>query len=183
LDLLTPYTFTQLWATGSYNAIAILQNFQFTVAHTLRFSVITSRILATDLYPFYCHFKSHMKSSFHFAIILQLQIPKAPLDLISLLPISYPGRLASRNSTVVLYSVASSDWPFITPRHGPRRKQFIVDEACLPRDSLAIDVLLSLALAPAGICLRSPYLAMGIHVTMSQMRTGLFVGKALAVYL
>jgi hypothetical protein len=32
-----------------YNAITILQNLQFTVTHTLRFSVFISRILATDL--------------------------------------------------------------------------------------------------------------------------------------
>jgi hypothetical protein len=42
-------TFTQLGTTGNYSAIAILHTFQFTVAHTLGFSVFTRRILATDL--------------------------------------------------------------------------------------------------------------------------------------
>jgi hypothetical protein len=44
-----------------YSAIAILH----TVAQALGFSVFTSRILATDLPQSHCHFRSHMKSSFH----------------------------------------------------------------------------------------------------------------------
>jgi hypothetical protein len=36
-------------STLNYNAIAILHNFQFAVAHALGFSVLTSRILATHL--------------------------------------------------------------------------------------------------------------------------------------
>jgi hypothetical protein len=42
-----------------------LHTFQFTVAHTLGFSVFTSCILAMDFSQSHCHFKSHMKSSFH----------------------------------------------------------------------------------------------------------------------
>jgi hypothetical protein len=45
-----------------YSSIAILHTFQFTVAHALGFSVFNSRILATDLSQYHCHFKSHMKS-------------------------------------------------------------------------------------------------------------------------
>jgi hypothetical protein len=41
--------------------------------HALRFSVFTSPILATDLQQSHCHFKSHMKSSFH------SQIPLLPV--------------------------------------------------------------------------------------------------------
>jgi hypothetical protein len=41
--------FTQLGTTGNYIAIADLNTLQYTVAHTLGFSVFTSRILATDL--------------------------------------------------------------------------------------------------------------------------------------
>jgi hypothetical protein len=33
---------------NQYSAIAVLHTFQFTVAHALRFSVSTSRLLATD---------------------------------------------------------------------------------------------------------------------------------------
>jgi hypothetical protein len=43
---------------------------------------------------------------------------------------------------------------------------YIVDEACLPRRCLAIYVLLSLSLAPAGMCLPSGCQAMGIQVTI-----------------
>jgi hypothetical protein len=51
-----------------YSAIAILHNFQFTILHALGFSVFTCRILPTDLSQYHCHFKSHMKSSFHLLI-------------------------------------------------------------------------------------------------------------------
>jgi hypothetical protein len=40
-------------------------HFQFTVTRALRFSVFTSRILATALSQSPCHFKSHLESSFH----------------------------------------------------------------------------------------------------------------------
>jgi hypothetical protein len=40
-------------------------HFQFTVTHSLGFSVFTSRILVTDLQPYHCNFKSHVKSSLH----------------------------------------------------------------------------------------------------------------------
>jgi hypothetical protein len=53
-----------LETTGNYSAVADLRTLQFTVAHTLGFSVFTSRILATDLSQSHCNFKSHMKSSF-----------------------------------------------------------------------------------------------------------------------
>jgi hypothetical protein len=48
-----------------YSSIAVLHTFQFKVTHAIRFSVFTSRILATDLSQSHCHFKSHMKFSFH----------------------------------------------------------------------------------------------------------------------
>jgi hypothetical protein len=41
--------YIQLGTTDNYSAVAILHTLQFTVAHTPRFSVFTSRILATDL--------------------------------------------------------------------------------------------------------------------------------------
>jgi hypothetical protein len=56
-----------------YSSIADLHTLQLTVTHALGFSVFTSRILATDLSQSRCHFKSHMKSSFHSLIpLLQL---------------------------------------------------------------------------------------------------------------
>jgi hypothetical protein len=41
--------FTVLGTTSNYSAIADLHTLQLTVTHALRFSVFTSRILATDL--------------------------------------------------------------------------------------------------------------------------------------
>jgi hypothetical protein len=48
-----------------YSAIAMIHTFQFTVTHTLGFSVFTSRILATDLSQSHFHFKSHINSSWY----------------------------------------------------------------------------------------------------------------------
>jgi hypothetical protein len=59
-----PYTFTTR-DYRQYSVIADLHTLQFNVTHSLWFSVITSRILATDLSQSHCHFSSHMKSSFH----------------------------------------------------------------------------------------------------------------------
>jgi hypothetical protein len=39
--------------TGNYSAVADLHISQFTVTHTLVFSIFTSRILATDLMQYY----------------------------------------------------------------------------------------------------------------------------------
>jgi hypothetical protein len=43
------HLYTPLKTTSNYSAIADLHTLQFTVTHTLGFSVFTSRILATDL--------------------------------------------------------------------------------------------------------------------------------------
>jgi hypothetical protein len=63
VGFIAPYTFIPLGTTDNYSAIADLHTSQFTVTHALRFSVSTSRILATDLPESHCNFKSHMKSS------------------------------------------------------------------------------------------------------------------------
>jgi hypothetical protein len=42
-----------------YSALANLHTLQFTVTHTLAFSVFTSRILATDLQQSHCHCSTH----------------------------------------------------------------------------------------------------------------------------
>jgi hypothetical protein len=65
IRFIAPYTFTQLWTTENYSAVAILHTFQFTAPHALGFSVFTSRILATDFSQSHCNFKSHVKSSCH----------------------------------------------------------------------------------------------------------------------
>jgi hypothetical protein len=63
IGFIASYTFT----TRDYRKHSItagLHTLQFTVTHALRFSVVTSHILATVLSKCHCHFKSHMKSSF-----------------------------------------------------------------------------------------------------------------------
>jgi hypothetical protein len=110
------YTFTQLGCTCNYSDIADLHTLEFTVIHALRFSVFISGILATDLSQSHFHFKSHMKSSLHSLIhfllfLLQLPIPKTRLNSIPLIPSSYLGRLASRNSTLhFLFSTVLYCW-------------------------------------------------------------------------
>jgi hypothetical protein len=94
-------------------------------------SVFASRILVTDFITV-CHFKSHMKASFHspflfLVLILRLSILKTWLNSIPLLRSSCPGWLASRNSTLHFqldYCTTSTFLcPFITPWHGPQRKR------------------------------------------------------------
>jgi hypothetical protein len=51
LDWMTGFIdtfYTQLRTTGNYSAIADLRILQFTATHVLGFSVLTSRILATE---------------------------------------------------------------------------------------------------------------------------------------
>jgi hypothetical protein len=82
-----------------------LQRYRVTV-HELEFSVFTSPILTTDLCKSHCHFKSHMKSSFHslipfLPIFCNCQFRR--LDSVQFLcSQAYPGWLASRNFTVIL---------------------------------------------------------------------------------
>jgi hypothetical protein len=69
-----------------YSTIAILYTLHFTVAHKLRFSVFTSRILATDFSQSHSYFNSHMKSSWHSLIhflpfhLNYLRLPYPELD-------------------------------------------------------------------------------------------------------
>jgi hypothetical protein len=70
--------YTPLGTTGNYSALAIPHTLQFTVTHTLGFSVFTSRILATD-FNIVVIPASHKKSS------MQSQIPFLPFLLKHLL--------------------------------------------------------------------------------------------------
>jgi hypothetical protein len=99
LDLLTPYSHTQLRTTGN-TATAILHTFQFTVAHALGFFIFTSRILTTDLSQSHCNFKSHMKSSFHRLTPFLPLFCNCQFRNSTQFNSSYPGRTASRNSTL-----------------------------------------------------------------------------------
>jgi hypothetical protein len=94
------YLYLYIHTTRDYKQ---LQHYRYST-----FSVFTSRILATDLSQSHCHFKSHVESSCHslipfLALVLRLPTPKTRLNSIPLLPSSYPGRLASRNSTRLNY--------------------------------------------------------------------------------
>jgi hypothetical protein len=89
IRFIAPYTFTQFGTAGSYSAVSILHTFQFTVAHALGFSAITSRIQATDLSQSHWNFKPHVKSSLH-SHFLQLPIPKTrPNSLPTMVLYSY----------------------------------------------------------------------------------------------
>jgi hypothetical protein len=137
------------------SAIAVLRTFQFTVTHSLGFSVFTRRILATDLWQSHCNFKAHMKSSLHRLIpllpflLIYLTMPCPELD----------------NLTTIL----SNDLlcPFISLRQGPHRKHSLsIVEVCLLIRCLITDVLLLRAYASAGMCIPNRCLAMNLYVTM-----------------
>jgi hypothetical protein len=148
--------FTQLGTTGNYSTIAILRTLQFTVTHALGFSVLTNRLLATDLQKSHGHFKSHMKSSFH-----------SLLPFLSFLLLTFDCHHLPQLDQNLDNSI---DFlcPFITPRQWPRRKHSlcIVQKACLLILCLAMEVLLLAAHPSAGICLLSRCLAMGLYVTI-----------------
>jgi hypothetical protein len=147
--------FTHFGTTGNYSAITILYTSQFTVAHALGSSLGVSR--QRILQQSHCHFKSRMKSSFH--------------SLISscyFIPIILDCHL--QNLTHFLRTTHSNDllWPFITSRHGPRRKHSlsIVEKVCLLIRCLVMDVLLLRAYTSARLCLPSRCLAMGVCITV-----------------
>jgi hypothetical protein len=160
-----------------YSAIALLHTLQFTVTHAQGVSVFTSCILATDLSQSHCDFISHMKSSWHSLIPflpLFCSCQFRRLDSVQILwSEAHPAMLASRNSTLrfstrLLFSTRSRllTVSFYNPSaRAPQKTAYIVNEMCLPRRYLVVDVLLSLALASAGICLSSRCLAVGLHVT------------------
>jgi hypothetical protein len=138
-----------------YSAIAILHTLQFTVANALGFSVFTSRIQATDLSQSYCHFNSHTKSSLHSLLSCHYShFCSSYSEDSTLFNSSYPGGLAARTT---------------------QKTACVVEEMCLPRRCLTIDVLLSRGYACADMCLQSHCLAVDIYVTMSFVKKGNFV--------
>jgi hypothetical protein len=104
IGFIAPYTFTQLWTTANYSAIADLHTFQFTVTHALGFTVFTSRILATGLSQSHCNFKSHVMSSLNRLIPIllfllnHLRMPSQELDPILILAAWDPRYIASRRT-------------------------------------------------------------------------------------
>jgi hypothetical protein len=116
------------WDYRQYNTIADLPTLQFTVTHTLGFSVFTSHILAMDLSQSHRNFKSHMKS-------LHRLIPFLPLfcssqfwrhDLIQFL--CYQAHILAgwRPETRLFTLCCSIEFFFITNFHGPHGKHHIL---------------------------------------------------------
>jgi hypothetical protein len=129
-----------------YSAIIILHTFQFNVAHTLGFSVFTSRVLATGFSQSHCNFKSHMKSSLQSPIPFLSHLPShLGLSSPELDPVSFPLLFCtpcySASSTPALPN--TSDNHFVrTPRKIPSS---IVKNICFLVRYLATDVLFSRA--------------------------------------
>jgi hypothetical protein len=154
---------SQFGTTGN-TALSLIYTFRFTVTHALRFSVFTSRILATDLQQSHCHLKSHMKSS-----------SRSVVPFLPLLSTQFNSKLISRQAGVskldsslqstTLFYVAEHF--LITTLHGPAvNTASIVKVACLLMRCPVIDVLLLSEFACAGMCLPSRCLAMSMHVTV-----------------
>jgi hypothetical protein len=142
LDLLTPHIFTPR-NYRQCSAIADLHTIQFTVMHTLGFSVFTSRILATDFITVslslrITHEVFFSQTNSFLAIILQLPVPKTRLNSIPLLSSSYPGRLASRSSTFHL-EIWNSILQRLCTDH-VENSISIVGKACLQRICIATEV-------------------------------------------
>jgi hypothetical protein len=114
----TPYTFTT-WDYRQYSAITDLQTLHFTVTHALGFSAFTCHnpgngFITVSLSLQITHEVFFSRPNSFLAIILQLPILKTRLHSNPLLPSSYPGRLASRNSTLhfilLLFCSAEHFW-------------------------------------------------------------------------
>jgi hypothetical protein len=151
IGFIAPYAFTQFRSTGNYSAIAILHTLQLTVAHALEFSVLTSRILVTDLSQSHCNFKSHMKSSWQFLQFLfnHFQLPSPELD-----PIPF---------------LAAWDPRYTTSRRTDRRHRFLYCYEGMFTAPLRNNDNYSVfgwVFAARRMCLPSRCLTMGIHVTI-----------------
>jgi hypothetical protein len=129
--------------------MADLHTLQFTATQALGFSVFTSRILATDLQQSHCNFKSHMKSSLH--------------SLIHFFSVAFDCHL--QNSTQ-FSTTRTTFFISLQPLGTDRAENLcIVEKACLLTGCLAMNVLLLLAYASAGMCLPSRCLAISLYVT------------------
>jgi hypothetical protein len=106
--------FTKLGTTGNtaLSLVYTLYNSQLHTHEDYQSSLVVS------LQRSQCNFKSHMESSLHSLIPILLLFCNCQINSIPLLPSSYPGRLASRNSTLFF----STELLFITTLHGPNRK-------------------------------------------------------------
>jgi hypothetical protein len=155
LDLLTPYSHTsELQAIQRYS-----HTLQVTVTHTSVLSLLHSPLVV-----------SWQRIHNGFTVTSnQTWSPFCTVELISCHFFSITFDCHLQNSTQFLIT---TNWneilcPFITPRHGPRRKHMpSIEKASLLIRCLAVDVLLLRAYASAGMCLPSRCLAMGLYVTI-----------------
>jgi hypothetical protein len=97
------------------------------------------------------------------ATIMRLPTPKTRLNSISLLPSSYSGWLAPRNSTIHFSTTTVLYCQTLSYNHFVRATQ---KEACLFIRCLTMDVLLLRAYACTGICLPSRCLAVDLYITI-----------------
>jgi hypothetical protein len=137
-----------------YSALADLHSLQFTVTHTLGFSVFTSCILATELQQSHCHFKSHMKSSFHsLPPFLPLFCNCQFRGLNSArIPVSWHPETRLFTPRLLFYTVRHF---LITTLHEPRRKHSLYYlGSVLLICCLTMVILLLCVFASAGVCLQ-----------------------------
>jgi hypothetical protein len=142
--------YTVLGTTGSYSTVADLHTSQFTVTHTLGFSVFTSHLLAMDFSVSLSiqikHEVVFSQSNSLLAIILQLPIPKILFKSIPLLTSQQAGipKLDSSLLIAVLYSLFHLlTVSFYNPSARTTQKTaFIVKDACLLVQYLAVNLLL-----------------------------------------
>jgi hypothetical protein len=160
IGFIVPYAFR----TQDYRQLqrySYSTHFQFTVAHVLGFSVLTSHSWQR-IYHSLTVILTHVKFSWHGLILFllfllnHLGLPSPELG-----PILFR-RLYCTPTTASFGTRLSYNYFTRTTR----KTACIVDEACLPRPCLSIDVLLFRAFVSAGMCLASRCLAMGIHVTI-----------------
>jgi hypothetical protein len=155
-----------------YNAIADLDTLQFTIAHTLNFSVFTSRILATDLPQSHCNFTYEVffapPNSF-----LAIS-PQSPSTVISRTrPNSW--QLTQVNSfSTELSQLLRTNCSFGTSRYIASWRTPRKTSSSMSRVIIGVFInplpnsrrLLLRALAPAGMCLTCRCLAMGLYVAI-----------------
>jgi hypothetical protein len=105
IGFIAPYAFTYFGTTGNYSAMAIVHNLPVHRYTRTRILILfTSRILATDLSQSHCHFKSHMKCSWHSLIpfwsflINHLRLPSPAFGPILFLALWDPRYIASRRT-------------------------------------------------------------------------------------
>jgi hypothetical protein len=128
IGFIATYTFTTR-DYRKYSAIADLHTLHFTVTSALGFSVFTNRIMATDFVTVspslqITHKVFLSQPNFFLAIILQLPIPKTPINSIILCsqahtPAGWRPETRLFTSRLLFYS---AEHVLITTLHGPLRK-------------------------------------------------------------